>query len=178
MAGLAELMIRGWWAHITMVNSDIPWPEASSLPGPRNIPGAMFKWCDFLQCNTQGLCCEPSSRKWHVAPFWRQIALMSPVLLGHLPKKQLQPCSFFANCDCFCAGTASCSRDLRSAKPQIFLLYHYRKPKATVALNGDRIGTTPLQPLRELCTRTIGAWGVRVWSLNLEFTNTVAFTPQ
>ena len=74
--------------------------------------------------------------------------LTSPVLLGHLPKKQLQPCSFFANCDCFCAGTASCSRDLRSAKPQIFLLYHYRKPKATVALNGDRIGTTALQPSR------------------------------
>ena len=24
----------------------------------------------------------------------------------------------------------------------------YRKPKATVVLNGDRIGTTPLQPLR------------------------------
>ena len=42
----------------------------------------------------------------HVVPFQTQIAMILLVLLGHLPKKQVQPHSSFINCDCFCARTA------------------------------------------------------------------------
>ena len=55
--------------------------------------------CPFFR--TLGVCVVSLQVKCliqHVVPFRTQIAMTSPVLLGHLPKKQVQPHSSFVNC--------------------------------------------------------------------------------
>ena len=61
--------------------------------------------CPFFR--TLGVCVVSLQVKCHiqhVAPFRTQIATTSPVLLGHLPKKQVQPQSSFIIVTAFVPG--------------------------------------------------------------------------
>ena len=61
--------------------------------------------CPFFR--TLGVCVlrlQVKCHIQHVAPFQRQIAMVSPVLLGHLRKKQVQPHSSFIIVTAFVPG--------------------------------------------------------------------------
>lgn len=131
-AGLAELMTRGWWAHITMGNPS-PWPEASSLPGPRTIPGAALNGMGFLTASgmsflqdTRSLCCEPPSKMPPTAcsTFLNTGSYDVTGSVGSSAQEAGPATLIIHQLWLLLCQDSSCSRDLGSAKPEMCHMYH------------------------------------------------------